>query len=112
MRCKKHGCVQLTLPLKIKEKPIKKYPFSKWFRKFVDHCNKLYSKYSEMDGRYCCGYHWCCDECDMRLCNGCADCARTMVEIYRSYGLEVNTNDRDFEKFEETVRKLYERDKK
>lgn len=75
---------------------------------FAEHCHKIYEERGDTTGEYCCGYHWCCDECKGELCNGCADCAATIIEIYKSFGFEIDRSDIDFDNFEKRAKELYE----
>ena len=84
------------------------YSKQEWFDLFVKHCNEICEERGGRTGEYCCGYHWCCNECEAKLCNGCADCVKTIIDIYESFGGVVDYTDIDFEVFEESVRKLYE----
>ena len=43
-----------------------------------------------------------------KLCNGCADCVATIIEIYESFGYEIDRSDIDFDNFEKRARELYE----
>ena len=45
-------------------KPIEIHTEQEWFDAFVEHCNKIYFEKGDKTGLYCCGYHWCCDECE------------------------------------------------
>jgi len=84
------------------------YTKKEWLDMFVEHCNKIYEERGGKTGEYCCGYHWCCDECKMKLCNGCADCVATIIKIYESFGYEIDSSDIDFDNFEQRARELYE----
>ena len=87
---------------------VKIYSPKEWFDMFVEHCNKIYEKEGHFNGKYCCGFHWCCKECRNEICNGCADCVQTIIDIYESFGYQVDRSDIDFDKFEKRVRELYE----
>lgn len=87
---------------------IKIYSRQEWFDMFVEHCNKIYKERGNDTGEYCCGYHWCCNECEAKLCNCCADCAQTIIDIYESFGYKIDQSDIDFDEFEKRVRELYE----
>ena len=87
---------------------VKIYSSKEWFDMFVEHCNKIYEDRGSETGEYCCGYHWCCNECKAKLCNGCADCVQTIIDIYESFGYQIDRSDIDFEKFEKRARELYE----
>lgn len=82
------------------------YSFKEWFDMFVEHCNKIYFERGERTGEYCCGYHWCCDKCKQQLCNMCADCVATIVQILNDNGVTIYTSDIDFNKWEERAEKL------
>ena len=82
------------------------YSFQEWFDMFVKHCNKIYFERGDSTGEYCCGYHWCCDECEQELCNGCADCVATIVKILKEHDIKIITSDIDFEKWEKLAEEL------
>lgn len=84
------------------------YSPQEWFDLFVDHCNNVYAKEGNRTGKYCCGYHWCCNECKQELSYGCADCVQTMINILESFGYKIDYSDIDFDALEERIRKLYE----
>ena len=79
-----------------------------WFDKFVKYCEKIYHKRGELTGEYCCGYHWCCDECEQKHCCGCQDCVQTIIDIAESLGIMIDRSNLNFKKFEEKVEKAYE----
>lgn len=87
---------------------VKIYSPQEWFDMFVEHCDKIYEERGSGTGEYCCGFHWCCDKCKQELCNGCADCVQTMIDIYESFGYQIDRSDIDFDDFEKRARELYE----
>lgn len=87
---------------------VKIYSQKEWFDMFTEHCNDIYFKRGDKTGEYCCGYHWCCDKCKQEIGNGCADCVATIIEIYESFGYEIDRSDIDFDNFEKRARELYE----
>ena len=84
------------------------YTSKEWFDLFTEHCNKIYFERGSETGEYCCGYHWCCNECEAKICNCCADCVQTMIDILKSFGYNPDYSDTDFDALEERIRKLYE----
>lgn len=89
-------------------KSIKVYSRKEWFDMFTEHCNKIYEERGSLTGEYCCGYHWCCNECKNEICNCCADCVQTIIDIYESFGYQIDTSDIDFDSFEKKAREIYE----
>lgn len=87
---------------------VKIYSPKEWFDMFTEHCNKIYFERGSFTGEYCCGFHWCCNECENKICNCCADCAATIIAIYKSFGYQIDRSDIDFERFEKKAKKLYE----
>ena len=85
------------------------YSHEEWFRLFSEHCWKKYQADGESTGEYCCGYHWCCNECEQRHASGCDDCVQTMIDILESFGYKIDYSDVDFDALEERIRKLYEK---
>ena len=79
----------------------------KWTKKYKIHCEKIYHEEGDMNGSYCCGYHWCCNECECKLHNGCADCVHTIKTIAKELGIKINYLDYDFKKIEEEIKKTY-----
>lgn len=79
----------------------------KWTKKYKEYCEKIFREKGDFSGLYCCGYHWCCDECLCRLENGCADCIYTIKTLARRFGILIDYNDYDFEKFEKKVAERY-----
>lgn len=87
----------------------KVYSKDEWISMCGEYFDKIFEEKGDMTGLYCCGYHWCCDECVQEICRGCADCALTMYKIYESFGYEVDRSDLDFAKFENRTKELYEK---
>lgn len=84
------------------------YSPKEWFKLWSEHCYKQYEKDGELTGLYCCGYHWCCDECEMKHACGCDDCVQTMIDILESFGFKPDYSDIDFDALEERIKKMYE----
>lgn len=93
----------------LNDKTITIYSEKEWFDKFVKYCDKIYNKRGQLTGEYCCGYHWCCDKCETNLCCGCADCVQTIIDIAKTLDIYIDRSDLNFQKFEDYVRKSYER---
>lgn len=87
------------------------YQKRKWTTKYKEYCNEIYEERGSYSGEYCCGYHWCCDKCECKLCNGCADCVHTIKQIAKEYGIAIDYNDYDFEKIERNIKEVYEQAK-
>lgn len=85
------------------------YQIKKWTKKYVEYCNRVYEECGGSTGEYCCGYHWCCDECRATLCNECADCVHTIKKIARELQIEIDYLDFDFEKLERRIYEAYAR---
>ena len=83
-----------------------------WTKAFVERCNEIYFKEGDMYGTFCCGYHWCCEECEMKLCNCCADCVYVIKKLLKRYGIQIDYNDYDFDKWERLAREAYEQRKR
>ena len=81
----------------------------KWTKLYKKYCEKIYDERGGNTGEYCCGYHWCCDECYGTLQNGCSDCVHTIKQIAKELGIEIDYNNFDFEKIEKEIEKAYER---
>lgn len=71
-----------------------------WYKKFVEWCQEEYNKYGSLQGRFCCGYEWCCDLCKQGKMCGCEDCAETIINILEENNILIDYNDYDFEKWE------------
>ena len=84
------------------------YSPQEWFELFTKHCNKIFFERGDRTGEYCCGFHWCCNECEQKHSCGCADCVQTMIDILKSFGYEPDYSDINFKRFERRVRALYE----
>ena len=84
------------------------YTEKEWFELFTNYCQKIYEERGDETGEYCCGYHWCCDECEQKYCCGCEDCVQTIIDIAKSFNIEIDRSDIDFEAFEERIKKCYE----
>lgn len=89
-------------------KTITIYTEKEWFELFTNYCQKIYEERGDLTGDYCCGYHWCCDECEQKHCCGCEDCVQTIIDIAKSFNIEIDRSDINFEKFEERIKKYYE----
>jgi len=76
-----------------------------WFEAFAKHCDEIYDKEGDLKGTYCCGYHWCCDEC-VGVGTGCTGCVNTIVSILERNGVEIDYNDFDFDYWERKAREL------
>ena len=87
------------------------YQVRKWTKKYVEYCNSVYQDRGDSTGEYCCGYHWCCDECRQTLCKGCADCVHTIKQIARELQIEIDYSDFDFENLEWRIFEAYARSK-
>ena len=99
---------QLTLfPNQPELKPTSDYQKRKWFNKFAQYCQDIYEEKGSLTGLYCCGYHWCCDECYGTLCNGCRDCVKTMKTILKEHNVFIDYNDYDFAKWERIAKETY-----
>lgn len=85
---------------------VKIYSSKEWFDMFTEHCNKIYEERGSMTGEYCCGYHWCCNECKGELCYGCADCVATIISILEENGVEIDYSNLDFDYWERKARDL------
>lgn len=88
--------------------PIEIHTAQEWFDAFNEHCNKIHEERGIYNGEYCCGYHWCCDECECKLCNGCADCVQTIKDILEKNDIKIDYNDFDFEYWERKAKEVYE----
>lgn len=87
------------------------YQIRKWTKKYNEYCNRVFDERGDASGVYCCGYHWCCDECRMTLCNGCRDCVHTVKQIARDLQIKIDYSDFDFEKFERRIYEAYAKSK-
>ena len=87
------------------------YQVRKWTKKYIEYCNQVYQERGDYTGEYCCGYHWCCDECRHTLCNGCADCVHTIKRIGRELGINIDYLDFDFDKLECRIHEAYKKRK-
>ena len=85
------------------------YQVRKWTKKYVEYCNRVFDERGDSTGEYCCGYHWCCDECRQTLCNGCADCVHTIKKIVRELQIKIDYFDFGFEKLERRIYEAYAR---
>ena len=85
------------------------YQVRKWTKKYVEYCDHVYQERGAYTGEYCCGYHWCCDECKQTLCKGCADCVHTIKQIARELQIKIDYFDFDFEKLERRIYEAYAR---
>ena len=83
------------------------YQVRKWTKEYVEYCSHIYQERGDSTGEYCCGYHWCCDECRHSLCDGCADCVHTIKNIARKLGIKINNLDFDFDKQERRIQEAY-----
>ena len=84
------------------------YTEKEWFDMFANYCQKNYEERGSLTGEYCCGCHWCCSECEQKHCCGSQDCAQTIIDIAKSFNIEIDRSDIDFEAFEERIKKHYE----
>ena len=82
-----------------------------WFKKFEKYCWDKYEKEGDKTGCYCCGYHWCCNECFCSSQSGCADCVLTIKTILLNNGIEIDYNDYDFEKWENLAYEAWKKGK-
>lgn len=87
-------------------KPTEIHTKDEWFEAFTRYCDQIHEEQGEMTGAYCCGYHWCCNQCEMNLCCGCADCVATIVSILEENGIYIDYNDFDFEYWERRAEQL------
>lgn len=90
-------------------KEITVYSEKEWFDLFTAYCEEIYHEKGESTGIYCCGYHWCCDECKCQLNHGCQDCVQTIIDIAESLDINIDRSDLNFQKFEEMVYKAYKK---
>ena len=88
--------------------PIEIHTEKEWFKAFVEHYNKIYFEKGDETGLYCCGYHWCCDKCECKLCNVCADCVQTIKTILEENDIKIDYNDFDFEYWERKAKEAFE----
>lgn len=77
---------------------------NEWYDKFVEWANQEYNKYSEHNGRFCCGYEWCCDSCEQEEMDGCKDCINTIIAILKEKNIDIDYLDFDFEKWEKLAK--------
>ena len=56
----------------------------KWTVAFTKWCNDQYDKYGSQYGLFCCSFMRICDLCEMKKCNGCADCVETIKECFKN----------------------------
>lgn len=87
-------------------KPTKLHTRAEWFKAFVKRCEKIYEKEGDINGKFCCGYHWCCDKCRCLLEQGCADCVATIEEILITNGVHIDYNDFNFDYWEKKASEL------
>lgn len=82
-----------------------------WFRKFKAYCENIYETEGSINGRFCCGYDWMCDECYCRILNGCSDCVKTIKTCLQECGATIDYTDYDFKKWEKLAHDLYAKKK-
>ena len=87
-------------------KPTTIHTKQEWINAFVDYCDKIYDKEGDLKGTYCCGYHWCCDKCEGKLCCGCADCVATIMSILEENNIKIDYNDFNFDYWERKAKEL------
>ena len=85
------------------------YQVRKWTKKYVEYCDRVYHERGAYSREYCCGCHWCCDECGCRLCRGCADCVHTIKQIAKKLQIKIDYSDFDFDKQERRIYEAYAR---
>lgn len=78
-----------------------------WFEAFIEWCNNEYFTKGDMQGRFCCGYDWCCDECKMCTGEACYDCADTIITILKRNNVQIDYLDFDFKKWEDLANAKY-----
>lgn len=76
---------------------IKKELKRKWTVAFTKWCNDQYDKYGSQYGLFCCSFMRICDLCEMKKCNGCADCVETIKEWFKKQGKEIPYRNYNFE---------------
>ena len=79
-----------------------------WREKFNKHCINMMGDYEPY---YCCGYHWCCDECYGMFEDGCMDCVITIEMILQRNGYRIdyeNVTDEYFDMIEDVAESLLE----
>jgi len=79
-----------------------------WREKFNQHCISMMGDYEPY---YCCGYHWCCNECYCMFEDGCMDCVITIEMILQRNGYRIdyeNVTDEYFNMIEDVAESLLE----
>lgn len=79
-----------------------------WREKFNKHCISMMGDYEPY---YCCGYHWCCNECYCMFEDGCMDCVITIEMILQRNGYRIdyeNVTDEYFNMIENVAESLLE----
>ena len=79
---------------------------NKWTNAFYEWANDEYFKKSDMAGRFCCGYDWCCEKCKQEKMEACLDCVDTIVEILLHNNIIIDYEDYDFKKWEEMAKNI------
>lgn len=69
----------------------------KWTVAFTKWCNDQYDKYGSQYGLFCCSFMKICDLCEMKKCNGCADCVEAIKEWFKKQGKEIPYKNYNFE---------------
>lgn len=77
-----------------------------WYNQFVDYANKEYQEKGDMNGRFCCGYDWCCEKCLMEKMEACEDCVDTILDILKENNVLIDYLDFDFEKWEKMAKEM------
>ena len=96
---------------KIPTNPTRKSLRQKWIRKFTAYCDKIYEERGSISGVYCCGYHWCCNECYCKFAKGCRDCVATIEEILKKHHIAIDYSNYDFYEWEKLAYALYAKKK-
>ena len=78
-----------------------------WYKKFVDYANNENLLNGDLNGRFCCGYDWCCEKCKMEKLSACEDCVDTIIDILKENNVLIDYLDFDFEKWEKIAKEKY-----
>lgn len=78
-----------------------------WYNKFVDYANNENLLNGDLNGRFCCGYDWCCEKCKMEKLSACEDCVDTIIDILKENNVLIDYLDFDFEKWENIAKEKY-----
>ena len=75
-----------------------------WYNKFIEYANEEYLEKGDFNGRFCCGYDWCCEKCLMEKMEACEDCVDTIIYILKENNILIDYLDFDFEKWEKIAK--------